>query len=277
MDDVLEVQLPLMMSGELLDSPISVELLTGQAVAFTRPSGGRVGTNEDALGIFEFDSGRVCLAVADGVGGMSHGREAAGLIIQKIRKWTEQEDKLPIDEYLATANEDLLQEIPRSGTTISCVVVDSPSMISCHAGDSTVLVVGSKGRVKLKVDNHSPVGISETLGLINEDDALHHPKRHYLNNMLGDPAVWFEKRELTLDARDTIILASDGLWDNLYASEIVDIIRTGDLLQSAKVLAQTAILRMDEPDSVSPSKPDDLTFVLYRPDSTGLTEEASEV
>ena len=108
----------------------------------------------------------------------------------------------------------------------------------------------------------------------DEREALHHPKRHYLNNMLGDPAFWLEKHEAKLAARDTVLIASDGLWDNLYVSEIIEIIQSGELEASAQTLAETAISRMTNVQEGLPSKPDDLTFVLFRLNATGLCEDA---
>ena len=267
---------PVILCGENLDAPQPIEIVSGQAVVFNRPFGGLEGTNEDGLGVFESGEDKVCLALADGVGGMSKGRDAAALVIEKVRKWTESKGSVTLEECLKKCNQALLADLPRSGTTASVVLIDGASALTCHAGDSQILVVGQRGRIKLKVDAHSPVGVSETLGLIDEEEALHHPKRHFLNNMLGDPALWLENHELMLAARDTILIASDGLWDNLYLSEVIELIRSGDLLESAQTMTQLAVSRMDEPASGSPSKPDDLSFILYRPDPSRLAEDLEE-
>ena len=245
-------------------------------MVFTRSYPGHDDKNEDALGVFEGSDGHVCLVVADGVGGLANGHEASAFVVAKIKEWMSKENPPTLEEFIKKANDALMEKIPRAGTTISVVEVNGAALLSSHAGDSTTMVVGQKGRVKLKVDNHSPVGMSESLGLIDEDQALHHPKRHYLNNMLGDPALWVETHEMTLAARDTVLLASDGLWDNLYISEVVDIIRAGKLSDAALMLANAATSRMDTPGTPSPSKPDDLTFILYRPDPTRVAEDADD-
>ena len=269
------LQTPMCLSGERLDAPHVVVLDSGQAVVFTQPCPGQSGVNEDAMGIFEMDTGEVCLAVADGVGGLPKGREASEFVIQKIGRWIERKNRSCLEDLIKDANKQLLKEIPRAATTLSVTLVKPDgSVLSSHAGDSLMLVVGQRGRVKLRVDSHSPVGVSETLGLIDEREALHHPKRHYLNNMLGDPAFWLEKHEAKLAARDTVLIASDGLWDNLYVSEIIEIIQSGELEASAQTLAETAISRMTNAQEGLPSKPDDLTFVLFRLNATGLCEDA---
>jgi hypothetical protein len=64
--------------------------------------------------------------------------------------------------------------------------------------------------------------------------------------------------------RDTLVVASDGLADNLTVDEIVGHVRQGPLLGAGVALAEHARRRMERPEPEEPSKPDDLTFLLYR-------------
>ncbi|MCC7442155.1 MAG: SpoIIE family protein phosphatase, partial [Bdellovibrionales bacterium] len=70
---------------------------------------------------------------------------------------------------------------------------------------------------------------------------------------------------IELDAGDTVVLASDGLSDNLTLDEIVTSVRAGSLDQAARRLVETASKRMSGESSSPFHKPDDLTFLLYRP------------
>jgi serine/threonine protein phosphatase PrpC len=71
---------------------------------------------------------------------------------------------------------------------------------------------------------------------------------------------------LKLKPKDTVLLASDGLSDNLNSQEIVEIIRTGALEDAAQQLLSRVQRRMTVDEGAEkPSKPDDLTFILYRP------------
>ncbi|MDP6948398.1 MAG: hypothetical protein QF485_05020, partial [Arenicellales bacterium] len=76
MSDPLLLNPPAMLFGQDLPKPQQAVLKTGQAMVFSRPHAGQPSANEDALGIFEDASGRICLAVADGVGGLPQGLEA---------------------------------------------------------------------------------------------------------------------------------------------------------------------------------------------------------
>ena len=258
---------PVLLCGQNLAEPRKVKLKAGQAVVFSRPHHGQSGVNEDALVIVEKHDGYVCLAVADGVGGLPRGLEAATLVVSLLADTSLNEDQ-SLQERIKAANQELLNELPSAATTVSVAEIANNAAQVCHVGDSTVLVVGQRGRVKLKTQSHSPVGIKEANGL-DEKEALFHPQRHLLNNMMGDRAMWLEKQEvIELATRDTVLLGTDGLWDNLFLSEIVELIRTGEIFDSAKKLAQIVIERMETAVTGQPSKPDDVSFVLYRPNPT---------
>ena len=69
---------------------------------------------------------------------------------------------------------------------------------------------------------------------------------------------------LPLSPRDTVVLGTDGLFDNLHTDEIVEIVRKGPLGEVAAKLAKRCDRRMRTPGEGKPSKPDDLTFILFR-------------
>ena len=69
-----------------LEQPRSFSFLGGEVVAFTRPCPGVDGrTNEDACAIFPWDGKSGVLVVADGVGGLPAGGDAARITIRAIR------------------------------------------------------------------------------------------------------------------------------------------------------------------------------------------------
>ncbi|MDH3520454.1 MAG: SpoIIE family protein phosphatase, partial [Myxococcales bacterium] len=126
-------------------------------------------------------------------------------------------------------------------------------------------LVGQRGKLKLQTIAHSPVGFAVEAGMLDESEAMHHEDRHIVSNMLGAPDMRIEVGSARrLAPRDTLLLASDGLSDNLRTDEIVQRIRTGSLEEGARRLVRAARRRMDAPIEGEPSKPDDLTFVSYR-------------
>lgn len=257
-------QLPLSLVGADLASPMIVPFLGGDIVAFTSASPESTLGNEDALGVFEWDDQTGLLIVADGVGGLPDGAKASRQVIEALRdKPTEDGDDQIIDR-LHSVNSFLLRE--GIGATVSVFVIQDSKATSYHAGDTTSLVVGSGPKIKMETIPHSAMGKAVASGEIDEKEAMHHPMRHLVSNFVGMRGMWIEKTEAVhVEHRDTVILASDGLWDNLYRNEVVDQISDQPLEAAAKELVAIAGQRMTLSGTSEPSKPDDLSFILYRP------------
>ena len=78
--------------------------------------------------------------------------------------------------------------------------------------------------------------------------------------------MWIDVKSLPrLAELDTIILASDGLWDNLYRDEVAKLIGNPSLIEVAHEIARMAAKRMKRESVSGFGKPDDLSFILYRP------------
>jgi serine/threonine protein phosphatase PrpC len=94
---------------------------------------------------------------------------------------------------------------------------------------------------------------------------MHHEERHVVSNIVGDPRMRIEMGPtLEMAARDTLLLASDGLFDNLTTGEVVSGMRTGRLASKLKNLTDLALARMAEATKDLPSKPDDLSVIGIR-------------
>ena len=135
-----------------------------------------------------------------------------------------------------------------------------------HVGDSLALIVGQRGKLKLQMVSHSPLGYMVEAGLLKEEEAMHHEDLHIVSNAVGSPDMRIDiGPPVRLRPRDTVLLASDGLFDNLPSPEVLELIRTGSLPSVAGLLADECDRRMRHPAPGEASKPDDLTFVLFRP------------
>ena len=94
---------------------------------------------------------------------------------------------------------------------------------------------------------------------------MHHADRHFISNMIGSPDMHISiGSPLKLSPRDTVLIASDGLVDNLHLEEIIATARKGALNQAAGELLTQALQRMSSPEPGAPSKPDDLSAILFR-------------
>jgi serine/threonine protein phosphatase PrpC len=229
--------------------------------------------NEDSAAIIQLGDDSLVLAVADGVGGTPAGREASNAAVRTLsRVLAHLPNETPqlrpaILDAVEEANKTVLGLARGAATTLVVAQLDATRLRSYHVGDSELLAVGQRGRIKQRVVPHSPTGFAVEAGLLDENEAVQHDQRHVLFNVIGSSEMRVEVGPtLQLAVHDTVLLASDGLFDNLYIGEIVDTIRSGPLTTAADRLVARAQARMHGEDAAhQPCKPDDLTVVLFRP------------
>ena len=252
------------------EQPIVLTLPHGTAAILSLPHPTRDSPNQDAAAVIPASANQSLLVVADGMGGTRQGGEAAAAVIHQLAAQLplsspEQQLRTAILNGIEAANQTILSDFPSSGSTLAAVEVNADSIRPYHIGDSEILVVGQRGKIKLLTVSHSLVGMGVEAGLIDEEDALHHDERHIILNAIGSADMRIELgAPIQLDRYDTLLLASDGLTDNLNLDEIIELIRKGPLDQAVRKLADLARQRMNDCDSGGPSKPDDLTLIAYR-------------
>ena len=163
------------------------------------------------------------------------------------------------------ANVRILESGKRSATTIVVAEISGGQLRCYHVGDSELIVCGQRGRIKQRIIPHSPTGFAVEAGLLDEQEAVQHEQRHIIFNVIGAPDMRVDvSTAIALAPFDTVLLTSDGVLDNLYVDEIVEIIRMGPLALAADRLLQATRARMEKQKGTEPSKPDDVTIVLYR-------------
>jgi serine/threonine protein phosphatase PrpC len=229
--------------------------------------------NEDSAAIIQLGEDSLVLAVADGVGGSVAGREASNATVRTLsRVLTKLPDETAplrpaILDAVDAANKAVLGLARGAATTLVVAQIDAKRLQSYHVGDSELLAVGQRGRIKQRVVPHSPTGFAVEAGLLDENEAVQHDQRHVLFNVIGSQEMRVEVGPaLQLAKYDTVLLATDGLFDNLFIDEIVDTICSGPLVAAADRLVERVTARMRGDGAADqPCKPDDLTVVLFRP------------
>ncbi len=262
-----------------MDDVMSLGFIGGEAAAFSDRCPSKPTPNEDAAGLLPLGGGRGVLVVADGLGGRPGGATASARTVECIKRSVtgvgdgEDAMRAAIIEGIEQANRELLEMGTGAATTVAVAEIDGATVRTYHVGDSVILVIGQRGKLKLQTVAHSPVGFGEASGLMDEAEAMSHPERHIVANIVGAHDMRIEvgsRKELA--PRDTVVLASDGLVDNLYVGEIADIVRAGPLGDAAGRLVGTCKARMAGTSNDEPCKPDDLTVIVYRPPSqTGVS------
>lgn len=244
-----------------LDSPL------GEVVAYSLKAPYKTAgmPNEDCIAVIEVDKQNVLLVVADGVGGSPGGAFASGVVIDVLAEaFIASPDPGAIPALVISALEQAHQDIRARGggsaSTVALAHLQPNTFRPAHAGDSVVLVCGQRGKLKFETIAHSPVGYALEAGVLSEDEAFAHEDRHVVSNIIGGQDMHMTLGgTVQLAPRDTLLLASDGVTDNLYTSEIVETIRKGKLLECGERLAALVAERMPE------GKPDDISFLLFRP------------
>lgn len=244
----------------------------GEVALFSAPCPEREGPNQDAAALLPFGPDAAVLVVADGMGGGRSGERAAGLAVQAV--WNSLLEgrregwklRTALLNGIERANQEVCDLAIGAATTLAAVEIQQGRVRPYHVGDSLILLVGQRGKVKLETVSHSPVGFAVEAGVLDASDAMHHEDRHLVSNLIGSGDMRIEVgSEREIAPRDTLVLASDGLSDNLTTHEITERVRRGPLVDAAEALASTARRRMYAPAEDEPSKPDDLTLLAFRP------------
>lgn len=243
----------------------------GMAVAYSCRDPYKDSENEDTVAIIPYGPGAAVLVVADGAGGLPAGKRASltatTTLAESLLGAADRTMLLrtAILNGLDEANDAVLALANGSATTMTVITIEGLHARSYQIGDSEAIIVGQRGLIKLQTTAHSPTGFAVEAGFLDERDALHHEERHLISNFLGTSDMSIDiGAPVELKPRDTIIVASDGLMDNVHVAEIVECIRKGPLMAAADGVVTLARQRMQRADDGQPSKPDDLSLILFR-------------
>jgi len=263
------VQDPQIYKKGLMEKGVVYPIPAGRVTVYSNRSPLKDSDNEDSAAVIPMEGRSAIFVVADGVGGHRAGVEASGIAVEKIRQAIKSEPdphlRVAILNGFEAANRAVMDLGMGAATTLSVVEIQKGIFRFYHVGDSLMMVVGQRGKIKYQSIPHSPTGYAVEAGLMSEKEALEHEESHIVSNVVGSEDMRIEiGPKIKLSARDTLLLASDGLSDNLQTSEIVERIRKGKLEQGSQLLIKESSARMVNPVKDKPSKPDDLTFILFR-------------
>jgi len=239
-------------------------------LVYSRRSPDKHSANEDALALIPLPDDSFVAIVADGVGGQRGGRQASYTVVDCLSKSLSQAAtenlRNAILDGIELANQTIQTLGMGAASTLALLEVNSDQVRPYHIGDSEILIVGQRGKVKLHTLSHSPSSYAVEAGIMENHEAMLHEERHLVSNLLGYDDMRIELGpQLTLQAKDTALIASDGLFDNIGIDDINAIIRKGPLINAMKNLVTLSLRRMHhQSNSDTPSKPDDISIILIR-------------
>ena len=210
-------------------------------------------SNQDRIAYY-YSRNALLMLVADGMGGHLRGDMAAAIAVQFITQAFRREAKPSLSDprsflgralggahraIIRNADDDGLAEAPRT-TCVACIVQGGAACWG-HVGDSRLYHIRD-GTILAQTKDHSLVQQLIDLGHIQEEAVATHPQRNRIFNCLGSvrpPRV--DVSEATpLNAGDTLILCSDGLWGPLSGKIISSAVLKMGIMQAVPGLLDEA-------------------------------------
>ncbi len=136
-------------------------------------------------------------------------------------------------EAVQEANSAVIEQLPGSGTTLTCALVLGLQAYIAHVGDSRAYIVTADGMEQVTQD-HSLVDRLVEAGQLPRDEAADHPQRNVLYRAVGQEeslTVSVYVRSIPSDGQ--LLLCSDGLWDLVSEQEIRNIVADSPSPQAA--------------------------------------------
>jgi protein phosphatase len=137
-----------------------------------------------------------------------------------------------LTKHIREANQAILKTAKNSpslkemGTTLVAILIVGKEMVIANVGDSRAYMF--KDSLTPLTQDQTYVNYLFKIGRINADQVKTHPQRHVLLNALG------LNKELTIEVEtkpyrhETLLLCSDGLYNNTKEEQIQAILQTKD-------------------------------------------------
>ncbi len=183
--------------------------------------------NEDTVRYREQGETRLCLVVADGLGGHGGGEQASSAAAAVIcAGWTGGTGPDELKGLILEANQRVLSlQTSRCAmkTTVTALTLEPGRAVWAHVGDSRIYYFRNGG-LTFQTQDHSAAQIGVMLGEITPDQIRFHEDRSRVLRALGqDGELKVDLREETLPpGKHAFLLCSDGFWEYVLEQEMVD-------------------------------------------------------
>ena len=221
---------------------------------------------QDQVAILRHARHKDCLlaVLADGMGGKSGGRKAADQVLltaqQLFDRYVPAKDEpgdtlrqLAMESHLMVKLTAITTEEEPHSTLAAVLLGPGLSAVVAHAGDSRVYHFRG-AEMAWRSSDHSYVQRLVNEGKIDEEQANVHPQGNLLTGCLGadaDPPTAIQHID-RLQAGDTLLVCSDGLWHYFNAREMGLIVNSLPPREAAELLVSRARQRANaQGDNVS--------------------------
>lgn len=118
-----------------------------------------------------------------------------------------------LTEAIQTANQQVYETTPGSGTTLTCAVLVGTDLLIGHVGDSRAYLQQGEQAVQLLTNDHSMVKQLVDVGRLTPQEAAFHPRRNILYRAVGQGGLLaVDVNAYQLSEPAALLLCTDGLW-----------------------------------------------------------------
>lgn len=181
--------------------------------------------NEDTVRYTAKEGDRLCLVLADGLGGHGGGEQASSTAAESIcRGWGGTADPEALKTLVREANRRVLDiQTPQCAmkTTVTVLTLAGKCAVWAHAGDSR-LYYFHNGALAFQTRDHSAAQLGVLLGDITPEQIRFHEDRSRVLRALGqDEELSVETGRQELDGGGhAFLLCSDGFWEYVLEPEM---------------------------------------------------------
>jgi len=223
--------------------------------------------NQDAFGFNDY-----LFVVADGMGGHLGGEVASDLAVTtltktfelsgKIRKKKVKRNQSGLLHAVERANNRIIEKasdntsLKGMGTTLCAVMIgigedQNPALLITNVGDSRIYQL-SVGKFNQITEDHSLVADLVRAGELTPEEAARHPQRNVLTRALGiESNLKADMWELSINDGDKFLLCSDGLFNELSETRIMEILSEASDPQTAADLLVNESVEVGGHDNVT--------------------------
>ncbi|MCQ2487738.1 MAG: Stp1/IreP family PP2C-type Ser/Thr phosphatase [Clostridia bacterium] len=212
-------------------------------------------TNQDSYAAGEFQNGVSWAVVCDGMGGNAGGNIASSTAVKSISEritsaYRESMTSSSIKNLLITsitnANFEIYDlaaanaELAGMGTTVVAAIITKNAFYIAHAGDSRAYVIGDN-EIRQITKDHSVVQELIDIGEITPEQAIDHPRKNLITRALGvDEMIKVDFTVEDIKGDETLLICTDGLTNEVYPEEILEILKNNPYEDVAEILVDTA-------------------------------------
>jgi len=205
--------------------------------------------NQDRFLIKEFSGNSVLIAVADGAGGGPAGKEASGVVMEKLNDFQPNSPTPEVNlvRLMKDADQKIFGVVEKEpdlkgmGSTLTAAFVRGEALFWAHVGDSRLYLFRGGELTQITEDDTMP-GFLLTEGEITREEARVHPGRNFLFDFIGSGEFEEETGSFPLRKDDLLLLTTDGLHDGVPEEILVSILLSNsELDKKLDALVSTAL------------------------------------